>query len=164
MKHFYVGPLIVVSLMLATCAERSTEEEKNYGDPSDLAVISQYVLTGLMPSQVPLQPGGPIGLLFQAVGLMPKTQPVSVDLQIRAIAAKKQLDAACWAGDIKACRPQVGIGCRNGDAGACRTLCQLGERTACTDYRGLLCELDGNDFCHGAIPELPRHSNARPQD
>src|SRR5215469_5272190 len=155
MKLFYVTPLVNVTLMLATCADRSRDEEKGYGDQSDRAVIRQYVLTGHMPSQVPLQPGGPIGLLFQGLGLMPKTQPVSVDLQIRAIAAKKQLDAACWAGEIAACRPQVGIDCRNGDAGACRTLCQLGDRTACTDYISLLCELDGHDPCHGLSLSFP---------
>jgi hypothetical protein len=148
MKYRYAALLIIVALMLAACAEPSTDEEKRYADQPDLAVIHQYVVTGHMPSQVPLQPGGPIGLLFQGVGLMPKTQPVSADLQIRAIAAKKELDAACWAGDIAACRPQVDIDCRNGDAGACRTLCQLGDRTACTEYSRLLCELEGPWPCH----------------
>src|SRR5215469_1758389 len=159
MKSRYTALLTIVGLMLAACVEPSTDEENRYAYQQDLVVIRQYVVTGHMPSQVPLQPGGPIGLLFQGLGLMSKTQPVSVDLQIRAIAAKKQLDAACWAGEIAACRPQVGVNCLNGDAGACRTLCQLGDSTACTDYSSLLCELDGHDPCHGLSLSFPRPSH-----
>jgi len=76
MKARCLAPVIIVALF-AACAGPSTNEEQRYIDP-DLGVIRQYVVTGHMPSQVPLQPGGPIGLLLQGVGLMPKTQPLLI--------------------------------------------------------------------------------------
>ena len=126
--------------MGSTCGETVSDLSERYADQPNLAAIRQYVVTGQMPSRVEVRPSGAIGSILQGLGVVPNSGPVTPDLRNRALAAKKQLDARCQAGDLAACHPEVNVDCRSGDAGACRRLCQLGDQAACIDYKRLLCE------------------------